>query len=77
MTVGQMVATMNANHWSAAETADQLELPLEQVSEALRYYAEHHELVDAELREEARQIREAPDVLPPPRNPRSRNAPAA
>ena len=77
MTVGQMVATMNANHWTADETADQLDLPAEQVSEALRYYAKHRELVDAELREETRQIREAPDVLRPPRSPKARNAPAA
>lgn len=52
MTVGQLIAWMTANDLSAQEAADDFDLPLAQVEEALAYYELHRDLVDAELREE-------------------------
>lgn len=54
MTVGQLVATIKANHLSPEEAAEDMDLPLEQVCEVLAYYDLHRDLVDMELREEAR-----------------------
>jgi len=56
MTVGQLVATMKANRLSPEEVAEDLNLPLEQVYEALLYYDLHRDLVEAELREEANRV---------------------
>ncbi|RME51438.1 MAG: DUF433 domain-containing protein [Caldilineae bacterium] len=56
MTVGQLVATMKANRLSPEEAAEDLNLPLEQVYEALLYYDLHRDLVEAELREEANRV---------------------
>ena len=56
MTVGQLVATMEANDLSPEEAADDMGLPLEQVREALTYYDLHRDLVDLELREEAARV---------------------
>ncbi len=52
MTVGQLIAWMNANGLSAVEAAADFEAPLAQVEEAVAYYEMHRDLVDAELREE-------------------------
>jgi uncharacterized protein (DUF433 family) len=57
MTVGQLVASMRANGWSAERAADEYDLSLAQVQEALAYYAVHQALVDEELREEGRRLR--------------------
>jgi uncharacterized protein (DUF433 family) len=54
LTVGQLVATMRANKLSPEDAADDYELPIEQIREALAYYEANHDLVDAELREEKR-----------------------
>ena len=56
MTVGQLVATMGANDLSPEEAAEDMDLPLEQVREALTYYDLHRDLVDLELREEASRV---------------------
>ncbi len=56
MTVGQLVATMRANHLSPEEAAEDMDLPLEQVREALAYYDLHRDLVDMELQEEAGRV---------------------
>jgi uncharacterized protein (DUF433 family) len=56
MTVGQLVATMNANKWTPEEAAWQSDLPLEQVQEALAYFAENSALVNDELRQEKRRL---------------------
>ena len=56
MTVGQLVATIKANHLSPEEAAQDMDLPLEQVREALAYYDLHRDLVDMELREEASRV---------------------
>lgn len=52
MTVGQLVAWMTANNLGSEEAAEDFDLPLAQVEEALAYYDTHRGLVDAELREE-------------------------
>jgi uncharacterized protein (DUF433 family) len=70
MTVGQLVATMRANKMSAEEAADDLDLPLAQIEEALAYYEEHHELVDGELREEGRRLIAKGYAIEPPPVPR-------
>jgi len=56
MTVGQLVATMNANRLSPEEAAEDMDLPLAQVQEALAYYEAHRDLVNSELREEKRYL---------------------
>lgn len=56
MTVGQLISTMQANHLTPEETADDLELPVEQVKEALAYYELHRDLVETEAREEAARL---------------------
>ncbi len=56
MTVGQLISTMQANHLSPDEAAGDLELPLEQVQEALVYYELHRDLIEAEAREQAARL---------------------
>jgi len=56
MTVGQLISTMQANHLTPEEAADDLELPLEQVEEALVYYRLHRDLIESEAREEAARL---------------------
>lgn len=56
ITVGQLAATIKANHLSPEEAAEDMDLPLEQVCEALAYYDLHRDLVDMELREEASRV---------------------
>lgn len=58
MTVGQLVATMRANDLNPEAAAEDLDLPLTQVREALAYYEAHHDLIDAELREDAHRLRD-------------------
>jgi len=67
MTVGQLVATMRANHLTPEQAAIDLDLPLAQIAEALLYYADHQGLVDQELREDQqRLIARGYAVEPPP-----------
>jgi len=67
MTVGQLVATMRANGLTPEQAADDLDLPLAQIAEALFYYAEQHDLVDEELREDRRRLQaKGYPVEPPP-----------
>jgi len=56
MSVGQLISTMAANSLSPEATAEDLELPLEQVQEALVYYQTHKTLIDLEAREEAARL---------------------
>ena len=56
MTVGQLISTMQANHLTPEEAADDLELPVEQAKEALAYYESHCDLIEAEAREEAARL---------------------
>ena len=56
LTVGQLISTMQANHLTPEEAADDLELPVEQAKEALAYYELHCDLIEAEAREEAARL---------------------
>ena len=70
ITVGQLVATMRANKLSPEEAAEDFSLPLAQVKEALAYYEEHSDLVNAELREERRYLQAQGCTVKPPAIPR-------
>ena len=59
MTVWQVVARMQAHGYSSAEAAEQFDLPLAAVLEAVDYYQRHKDLIDAETAEEGRRLRAA------------------
>jgi uncharacterized protein (DUF433 family) len=52
MTVGQLMSAIRAEKMSVEEAAEDFELPLAQVQEAIAYYEDHRDLVDTELRQE-------------------------
>jgi uncharacterized protein (DUF433 family)/lipid-A-disaccharide synthase-like uncharacterized protein len=52
MTVSQLVYTMRANQMSAEQAAEDMDLPLEQVLEAMTYYETHRSLIKNEVEEE-------------------------
>ena len=52
MTVGQLVHKMRANELSAERAAADMDLPVEQVLEALAYYQTNRELIESETAEE-------------------------
>jgi uncharacterized protein (DUF433 family) len=52
MTVSQLVYSMRADQLSAEEAAEDMDLPVEQVMEALAYYHTHRELIESEVEEE-------------------------
>jgi uncharacterized protein (DUF433 family) len=52
MTVGQLVYKMRANDLSAEQAAEDMDLPVEQIMEALVYYQTHRELIESEAEEE-------------------------
>jgi len=56
MTVGQLVYTMRADRMSPEEAAEDMDLPLEQVLEALAYYHNHRSLIESEAEEEKRYL---------------------
>ncbi len=68
--VGQLVASMRANKLTPEEAADDYNLPLEQVEEALAYYAENSDFIDNELREDRRRSEARGYVVEPPPVPR-------
>lgn len=47
---------MRANHLTPEQAAIDLDLPLAQIAEARFYYADHHTLVDRELREDRQRL---------------------
>jgi uncharacterized protein (DUF433 family) len=59
MTVWQVVGRMQAHGYSSAEAAEQFDLPLAAVLEAVDYYQRHKDLIDAETAEEGRRLRAA------------------
>lgn len=65
MTVGQLVATMRASELSPEAAADDLDVPLAQIREALDYYRAHRDLVDSELREERSRLQEKGYAIEP------------
>jgi uncharacterized protein (DUF433 family)/predicted HTH domain antitoxin len=58
VTVGQLVYTMRANDLDAEAAAQDMELPLEQVKEALAYYETHRDLIESETEEDRRSLQE-------------------
>ena len=59
ITVGNLIAQMQANDLGDEDAAREYDLPLEAVREAIHYYRTHHDLVDAELAEERRRAEAA------------------
>jgi len=54
MTVGQLISTLFANRLTPEQASDDLDLPLEAITEALAYYGENKELIQLEAAEERR-----------------------
>ena len=52
MTVGQLVYKMRANQLSAEQAAEDMDLPVRQVMEAVAYYQIHRDLIESEMEEE-------------------------
>jgi len=65
MTVGQLVYKMRANNLDAKTAAEDMDLPVEQVHEALAYYETHRELIESEAAEEKRYLQEQGVALEP------------
>ena len=59
VTVWQVVGRMQAHGHSSAEAAEQFDLPLAAVLEAVDYDQRNRDLVDAETAEEGRHLRAA------------------
>lgn len=59
MTVWHVVGRMQAHGYSSAQAAEQFDLPLAAVLEAVDYYQSNKDLVDAETAEEGRRLRVA------------------
>lgn len=69
MTVGQLVYKMRANQLSPEDAAEDMDLPLDQVMEALAYYETHQELIESEMAEEkqyllSKGVNVEPDPVP-------------
>jgi len=52
MTVGQLVYKMRANQMTAEQAARDMDLPVEQVLEAMVYYQTHRQLIESEAEDE-------------------------
>ena len=52
MTVGQLVYKMRANQLSVEQAAEDMDLPVRQVMEAVAYYQIHCDLIESEMEEE-------------------------
>ena len=70
MTVGQLVSTVRANHYTPEQASQELELPLAAINEALAYHAENRELIDMEASEERRSLAQRGYALEPKDLPR-------
>jgi uncharacterized protein (DUF433 family) len=58
LTVGHLVMTLRANRLSPEQAAEELDLPVEAVREALCYYDQNRELIAQEAAEERRALGE-------------------
>lgn len=65
MTVGQLVYKMRANNLDAEDAAQDMDLPLEQVKEALVYYETNRDLIESDFAEERRYLEEQGVALEP------------
>jgi uncharacterized protein (DUF433 family) len=70
MTVGQLVSVVVPNGLTPEQASADLDLPVEAVREALAYYAENHDLIQAEARREREYLAERGHALEPPALPR-------
>jgi len=64
-TVGQLVAILHAEGWTPEAAAENFELPVAAIYEALDYYHQHRELIEAEAAEERRRLEEKGYALEP------------
>jgi hypothetical protein len=65
MTVGQMMSTIRAEHYTPEQASENLELPLEAIQEALAYYSANRGLIELEALEERRRAMEKGIPLEP------------
>lgn len=65
ITVGQLVSTICANQYTPEQAADELELPLAAIHEALAYHDENRELIEMEATEERRRLAQRGCALEP------------
>jgi predicted DNA-binding antitoxin AbrB/MazE fold protein len=65
LTVGQLVYSMRADHLLPEQAAEQYDLPLEAIQEALGYYQAHREVIDAEAAAEKRYLQDKGYMLEP------------
>jgi uncharacterized protein (DUF433 family) len=65
MTVGQLVSTIRANHYTTEQASQELELPSAAIEEALTYYQENRELIEMEASEEKRRLAQRGYALEP------------
>ena len=70
MTVGQLVSTVRANHYTPEQASEALGLPLAAIHEAIAYFAENHELIEMEASEERRRLAQRGYSLEPENLPR-------
>ncbi len=56
MTVAQLIYGMRANKLTPEATAENYELPLAQVREALQYFERHRDIVEQDQEEEKRRL---------------------
>lgn len=54
MTVGQLIYKIRANHLDLEEAAADMDLPVDQVREAMAYYHTHRSLIESEMDEDQR-----------------------
>ena len=70
MTVGHLVYGMRANKLTPEEAAENYDLPLAQIKEALLYYERHRDLIEQDADEERRRIEALATHLGPTAVPR-------
>ena len=70
MTVANVVYGMRANKLTPEKAAEDFDLPLEQIREALLYYQRHPEVVQQDQEEERRYLESKGCLIDPPAVPR-------
>jgi uncharacterized protein (DUF433 family) len=59
MTVWHLIGAMRAGRYTPEQAAENYDLPLEAIEEAIEYYEQNQALIEAEVEEEGRRLREA------------------
>jgi len=70
MTVGQLVSTVRANRLTPEQAAEELDLPVAAIQEALNYFDENRALIELEAAEERRRLAQRGYALEPKDLPR-------